>query len=546
MSACCLTLFAGSCSDETTDAPVKPDPAAPTITVEGVPEGGYNFAYVSLSQKFTMTCDAKWVITKNTGWIVVSPKEGRAGENFEITLTSDDNTGAEREGEITITANSGTVLHPCLTTHTIKVSQKLYTGAEFDVEGVEDDKITFEAADVDPVKFKVRGSFDWTLAVDDESWVTVAPKSGKAGQQVEVTVTPKAANTSPEANEAVINMVCFDPEHTSNSASMQINLSQEGYRKIDSHAVGYEFFKDDFSWTTDNWNNKYTRYGWPSVAIDGTNNNEFSIITTAATKAAVDQIGYSYSAANSVYARYEGCLKFGKTNVHDWLTTPAFDQIDADAVAVLELSFDASLYSSAGGTVDSALTALDVTIVGDGTFEDDTTAKQIELSGVVWYWKRFYLIIKDATASTRIKFGSDQTKTGRMYLDNISVKRAAKNAVASAAHEVVIPLDKEIIATSLTGVPAAGGAQTCSIRVNRAWTATPKDSWITTTKVACGAAANGGKVTDGVGTATKTELPYNNTVFTVEANTGAARTGTIEISADGGVIHTITVTQDGI
>lgn len=124
-----------------------------------------------------------------------------------------------------------------------------------------------------------------------------------------------------------------------------ITLTQ--YPPADSHETGYVFFEDDFAWVTENWVEPYSKYGWPGVKTDGVNNNEFGL-TNAKIKPVADEKGYTYSA--SVYARYEGSVKLGKTNQCGFLQTPALSKIDAGKSATVLVSFYGALYASASGT----------------------------------------------------------------------------------------------------------------------------------------------------------------------------------------------------
>ena len=82
----------------------------------------------------------------------------------------------------------------------------------------------------------------------------------------------------------------------------------------------------------------------------------------------------------------------------------------------------------------------------------------------------------------------------RLYLDNITVTRAKdENPEAPAPEALVTPLDKEIVNTSDPSlfdansmVVAEGGTPTCSVRVNKAWTAETDCDWLTITTVRCG------------------------------------------------------------
>lgn len=556
-SLLCVTLLgAAACSDDDTEGD-SGNPIPPALSTENLPDAGLKFLYSALTpHTFTMSVDAPWEITKTAGWFVVTPNKGEAGQNIQVTVTPALNQGEARDGEFTIRANSGNNLHPCLTEKSIPLSQDAYLAAGIVITGLDERLLAFEAEDTDPVVFTVETSYDWTLTVENETWLTVAPKSGKAGSAAQVTITPKA-NTTDERHESKITITAGDAEFGENTAEEIIELVQAPYMPKDTHAEGYVFFSDDFQWIPDNWVSPYTKYGWPSVSIDGTNGNEFAL-STDGMKEAVAAKGYIYTP--SVYARYEGHVKLGKTANMGAITIPALTGIDAGKAATLLVQFDAAAYSSAGGAVDNGDDHMDVTIKGPGTIGDlvETTAL-VEVKNV-WEWTRYSLIVYGATNETRITFGSEREVKCRLYLDNITVTRAKdENPEAPAPEALVTPLDKEIVNTSDPSlfdansmVVAEGGTLTCSVRVNKAWTAETDCDWLTITTVRCGdadpstvtGANNGASLSNGVATVKATGLPYVTTKVEVGRNSGGeSRTGHIIIKSEGAEIEKVAVTQ---
>lgn len=556
-SLLCVTLLgAAACSDDDTEGD-SGNPIPPALSTENLPDAGLKFLYSALTpHTFTMSVDAPWEITKTAGWFVVTPNKGEAGQNIQVTVTPTLNQGEARDGEFTIRANSGNNLHPCLTQKSIPLSQDAYLAAGIVITGLDERLLAFEAEDTDPVVFTVEASYDWTLTVENETWLTVAPKSGKAGSAAEVTITPKA-NTTDERRESKITITAGDAEFGENTAEEIIELVQAPYMPKDTHTEGYVFFSDDFQWIPDNWVSPYTKYGWPSVSIDGTNGNEFAL-STDGMKEAVAAKGYIYTP--SVYARYEGHVKLGKTDNMGAITIPALTGIDAGKAATLLVQFDAAAYSSAGGAVDNGDDHMDVTIKGPGTIGDlvETTAL-VEVKNV-WEWTRYSLIVYGATNETRITFGSEREVKCRLYLDNITVTRAKdENPEAPAPEALVTPLDKEIVNTSDPSlfdansmVVAEGGTLTCSVRVNKAWTAETDCDWLTITTVRCGdadpstvtGANNGASLSNGVATVKATGLPYVTTKVEVGRNSGGeSRTGHIIIKSEGAEIEKVAVTQ---
>lgn len=556
-SLLCVTLLgAAACSDDDTEGD-SGNPIPPALSTENLPDAGLKFLYSALTpHTFTMSVDAPWEITKTAGWFVVTPNKGEAGQNIQVTVTPTLNQGEARDGEFTIRANSGNNLHPCLTQKSIPLSQDAYLAAGIVITGLDERLLAFEAEDTDPVVFTVETSYDWTLTVENETWLTVAPKSGKAGSAAQVTITPKA-NTTDERHESKITITAGDAEFGENTAEEIIELVQAPYMPKDTHAEGYVFFSDDFQWIPDNWVSPYTKYGWPSVSIDGTNGNEFAL-STDGMKEAVAAKGYTYTP--SVYARYEGHVKLGKTANMGAITIPALTGIDAGKAATLLVQFDAAAYSSAGGMVDNDDDHMDVTIEGPGTIGDLVeTSALVEVKNV-WEWTRYSLIVYGATNETRITFGSEREVKCRLYLDNITVTRAKdENPEAPAPEALVTPLDKEIVNTSDPSlfdansmVVAEGGTLTCSVRVNKAWTAETDCDWLTITTVRCGdadpstvtGANNGASLSNGVATVKATGLPYVTTKVEVGRNSGGeSRTGHIIIKSEGAEIEKVAVTQ---
>lgn len=556
-SLLCVTLLgAAACSDDDTEGD-SGNPIPPALSTENLPDAGLKFLYSALTpHTFTMSVDAPWEITKTAGWFVVTPNKGEAGQNIQVTVTPTLNQGEARDGEFTIRANSGNNLHPCLTQKSIPLSQDAYLAAGIVITGLDERLLAFEAEDTDPVVFTVEASYDWTLTVENETWLTVAPKSGKAGSAAEVTITPKA-NTTDERRESKITITAGDAEFGENTAEEIIELVQAPYMPKDTHTEGYVFFSDDFQWIPDNWVSPYTKYGWPSVSIDGTNGNEFAL-STDGMKEAVAAKGYTYTPL--VYARYEGHVKLGKIANMGAITIPALTGIDAGKAATLLVQFDAAAYSSAGGAVDNGDDHMDVTIEGPGTIGDLVeTSALVEVKNV-WEWTRYSLIVYGATNETRITFGSEREVKCRLYLDNITVTRAKdENPEAPAPEALVTPLDKEIVNTSDPSlfdansmVVAEGGTLTCSVRVNKAWTAETDCDWLTITTVRCGdadpstvtGANNGASLSNGVATVKATGLPYVTTKVEVGRNSGGeSRTGHIIIKSEGAEIEKVAVTQ---
>ena len=322
---CFALLAAAACSDDDTDAAAS-RPVPPVLQTD-IPAEGYHFVYFKQEPRtFTMTVDAPWEITKTAGWFVVTPKTGKAGENIRITIEGDLNTAEARTGEFTIRANSGNFRYPCIAEQTVHLTQDAFRSAGISISGLEsyrDRIVDFPADKPQPVTFSVTASYDWSIEVSDASWVAVTPLKGGAGYPVQVTVAP-TANTTREARSSELTIVCFDPENPENRSEELVTLRQS--RMADTHAAGYVFFEDDFDWITPLWDaSKYNQlYGWPTV--DDSDFHFFTAGANTAVGAKAAELGYTFN--GSVYGRYLGFVKLGKTNENGILTTRALSGID--------------------------------------------------------------------------------------------------------------------------------------------------------------------------------------------------------------------------
>ena len=548
---CAALLATGACSEDDTESGTR-EPLPPTLTTENIPDGGFSFLYSAQEpQTFLLSTDAPWEITKTSGWFVVSPKEGEAGQGIEITVLADQNEGEERTGEFTIRANSGNNLHPVYTEYTVELRQDAFRAAGITVEGLTEDVLTFAAEESAATTLYVTASYDWNITLSDDSWVGISPMNGTASERTAVKVTPKPS-TDGKRHEATMTITATDPIYPENTATREIALVQ--MLPSDSHPEETVFWQDDFGWVTENWVERYTKYGWPSVAIDGKNNNEFALSTDGMASAAAEK-GYTYSP--SVYARYEGHLKLGKTANMGSITTPSLSDIDAGKNATLLVQFDAAAYSSAGGSVDNGDTHFYVSVTPPATIGGmEESEVGIEVTNV-WSWTRYSVLVYGATAETKITFGSERAVKCRLYLDNISISRAAdEGAETPEPQPVETPLDKEIVDNSPAGtynssneVSKDGATLLYSVRVNKAWSAESDCDWLTITAVRCGStgtgANNGASLSGGIATVSATGLPYNQTLFAAAENkTTEARTGHILIKVNGETIETVTVKQE--
>ena len=554
-------LFLGCEKDK---EPIDTGPDIPIVNISGIPDNGIGFLYYEeTSKSFTIESDAPWEITKTDGWFSISPYTGKAGTtDVKIYVTA--NYDEIRNGEFTVIANSGGVSKPCNWSQTYQVSQSAYLSADILITGLSENEITFSADDTKPLTFDLFTTYAWNITLtDDADWLTVSPRSGIGAQSVTITVAPKV-NTDAKPRECMITITTSDPQNPNNTDIITIPVYQSPHYEWDTNlAVGAVLFNEDFDWIIPNWDPANPKYGWPTAQSGLTNvpgytgtadgvYNEISF-TIAPFSTEMTSRGWTFSAYS--YARAEGWAKLGRTNDIGWITTPAMTAIAAGKTANLLVSFDAAIYASAAGNRDTGTTggALPVIIEGDGTI-NNTDEKRINIPMLSHFgFDKYYFIVHNASASTKIKFGDNETGTTvRFLLDNIKIVRANNiNPALPATESVVIPPAHEVKDLTLStafnsgNVVAQGATLRYFIWVNKAWTATPSANWLRFTQVWSGTAAAGGSVTEGRGAATATALQYNNCLIVVDPNTTAsARTATITVISGGQTLETITVKQE--
>lgn len=548
----CLTLlFAGACSDDDTEVG-QSEPLPPTLTLGNVPESGYHFLYYKQEPRtFTLSVDAPWEITKTAGWFVLTPKSGKAGKEILITIEGDFNEGEARTGTFTVRANSGNNLRPCYTERTVELSQDAFRGAGLELTGLESYKdyiVNFPADDPKPIKFTVRGSYDWSGTLTDDTWVSVAPLQGTAGQTTEVTVTPRP-NTTKEPKESELTIVCFDPDNAENKSEVTVTLRQS--RMADLHEAGYVFFEDNFDWITPLWDfTTYNQpYGWPTV--DASDFHFFKgDANTALGEAAADR-GYTFN--GSTYGRYLGFVKLGKTDENGLLATPALSGIDKDRSATLLVQFDGAYYMTATGTADTG-TSMSVTVVDGGIINDPDATDEGRTLVIpmrsAFSWDRYSFVVKDATAATRIQFCdgvNEKAIKTRLFLDNVKIARADDDTAAAPAPEaVVLPLSVTVDPAAPAQIEAAEQTLAYTVRINRAWEIATDAEWLTVSTVTSGTkkGAQGAVVAGDKRSATvpATELLYDVTLLAAQ-NDGEARTAHVTLKADGKQIGSVEIRQ---
>lgn len=424
--------------------------------------------------------------------------------------------------------------------------------------------ITFQA-EAFPVTFKVKGNYDWTAEVSGENsgWLEVSPLTGKADEEVTVTATA-SNNEAKEARTAKIILKVAEKDYNVEITANQLGKEGPDY---DSHSKGHVFWSEDFNWITENWPAKLanSKYGWISVKTDGSNYNEFQFGASGyediTAIMAEKGLGYDTSENFATYGKYEGFIKLGKTKWVGYVTSPALEGIDEAALATLEVKWDASLYVAANGN-PAANAYQKISVIGDGTIvacgtegatisEDGKTATVPVLyeGEYLWRWVRKTIIVKDATAATKIQFGMLENLDARSFLDNLSVARAEEETKTAAADELLplAALDSEVGTVPEEPMAAETGAGTWTVRVNRAWKVESSAEWLTIDQVACNTDKNGITIAENklAADVPATGLIYK-VFYKVTANEATApREATLTVTADGQKIGEVAVKQAG-
>lgn len=415
-------------------------------------------------------------------------------------------------------------------------------------------------ASAQEITFNVKVNYDWTIS-SDADWLTLNVNGGAADAITSVTAT-----------------VAENEEKTVRTANITISVEgKEGGKVIpvqqaaydgpdkDSHALGHVFYSEDFNWIKDSWNDAWAKYGWSTATPVGySKNNECSIGAAGSEDlvAAFKSKGIDVdSLEKATYAKYEGFVKLGKVSQVGFVTTPMLSGIDAQSIATLDVSWNASLYMAPNGTF-SANQYQWVTIEGEGRItsagtigaeiSEDMKSVKVPLDkddAHKWCWTKKHIIVSGADAQTRIMFGKPEGLDARSFIDDINITRAAdKDAVAAQdAIQALPPLSYEVGTANKTLYAAAGESGYINVHVNRGWTVTSDSEWLKITGIACGTENYANTVAeDGLsGEACASGLLYAVNFVTAEYKESNNRTATIKVFVDGNQIGSATVTQAG-
>lgn len=173
-----LLLFgAASCS--------KSDEGGASLNVSK-PELAFTSAVKT--QTFTVTTNQEWTATYPE-WLGCSPSSGTG--NATVTVTAEDNPGAERTGILKITGGGKE--------KAINVTQE---GVDFSVS-----QYTFEFdGDGTPIRATVISKYAWSIDIPEKaSWLEVSPRESTGGETV-VTFTPKPFEDRTPRNKQLLTL----------------------------------------------------------------------------------------------------------------------------------------------------------------------------------------------------------------------------------------------------------------------------------------------------------------------------------------------------
>ena len=290
------------------------------------------------------------------------------------------------------------------------------------------------------------------------------------------------------------------------------------------------YFSDDFAWITPStrWNS-FTGGGWPTVTA-GTSATGKANYFTLDLLDEFATIGYStLGTRTDVQARYEGYVCLGISSRRAALVTPALAEIGTEPVDLL-VSFYGANYASATMTPDTK--PLTISVQGPGTIGDTGGTKTEVTLTNSFRWRKYWVIVRGATAETSIVFGdADATASGRILIDNILIGKAVKGAVAGSRDvpSTVVP-EIRLFDGSRTDIGNLENAEaSLTIQCTTSWSASCDADWLAVSPVS-----------EGLGTG----IAYNISFRALTQNhTGQPRTATITVSAGDQATETLTVTQ---
>lgn len=257
-------------------------------------------------------------------------------------------------------------------------------------------------------------------------------------------------------------------------------------------AVGTVLLEENFDWIKDMYcgdaNHRstvasgdtllyYSKYGWPSLKVNGANYNEYSFNND--TINARPRFYQSFPSFYKVYARAEGWVKIGDVSNRGWLKTIPLAGI-GDATADVLVSFDAALYADTYEKTDAGDENHDLQVYAlNGGSINGGSSTDIEVTKYYGF-THYGVIVNDATANTVIAIGDTlQTAvTERYYIDNVKIEVVAKGSSAPSPSDVTLPADGDVQVINNAEIVAAGGSNQFFIRANRPWKIYTNCDWL--------------------------------------------------------------------
>lgn len=142
---------------------------------------------------FTVDANRDWRISRGTSnWIDVIPNQGRAGKPADVRIVVERNYASRRQGTLHFTCGN--------VTRSITVIQEASPiVVNFEIGGLDKNSIEFSGDATGTKTFTVKCNSDWTATADGLDWLQLTPLSGKAGEQVEIQVTPSVNEGLPRS-----------------------------------------------------------------------------------------------------------------------------------------------------------------------------------------------------------------------------------------------------------------------------------------------------------------------------------------------------------
>lgn len=196
--------------DDTTEAPA-PEAIVEPLTAVVDPADPVEIGPEAQTLAYTVRINRAWEISTDAEWLTIATvtsgtKKGTQGSSvaadkrtatasatallYDVTLQAAENPGEARTGKVTLKAEGQAIgsievkQEKCASTHSLTL-----TGLDNGTTELGYDK----AGDGASVKFTVNSTLDWSIATAD-TWYAAVPASGKAGEEVEVTLSATQTN----------------------------------------------------------------------------------------------------------------------------------------------------------------------------------------------------------------------------------------------------------------------------------------------------------------------------------------------------------------